>query len=174
MMINPINCCLVCSNYRCLRVNECDGWWQSTGRTFLRTAAALTLTFLMWFLHSSRAALPLPEGGCVTARSHRRCEVQGGDQLLWNVKQKYKSRKWQGLLPPAAGVDPEPAVMTQIGPAFDLVFIFGLKGISSLKEPAWNNYLGLLALNGAENVLLSEVIKNEYNCCHSMMRHSCI
>lgn len=30
---NPTKCGLVCLLCRCLRVNERDGWWQSTGRT---------------------------------------------------------------------------------------------------------------------------------------------
>lgn len=69
---------LVCSNYWAHRIihwckaNDCfesDGLWHSTGYNFLYMDGALTLTFSMWFLHSSWAAPPLPEGYCITGAS---------------------------------------------------------------------------------------------------------
>lgn len=108
---------LICRNHRCLSVKERDGWWQSTGRTSRRGRRRSWCDFSTRVERRRRG----PRAVCITA-ARGAARVQGGDQLLRNVKQKCKSRKWQGPLPPAAGVDPEAAVVTRASPAFFCFF----------------------------------------------------
>lgn len=169
MITNPTNCSLVCSNYHWLRVRERDGWWQSTGRTSRYTAAALDADVLDVISPLEQSAAAVTSGRLRNCKPRGAGRFPSGDQLLRIVKQKHKSGKWQGLLPPAAGVDPEPAVMTQIGPAFDPVFhIWTADPVSTTRRETifvgggWH-------LNGAENVVLSEVIKNKYSSCNQIV-----
>lgn len=73
---------LLNSSNHTLKINECfesDGLWQSTGSSFLYMVGALTLTFLMRFLHSSREALTLPEGYYTTGASG----LLGSRRISW-------------------------------------------------------------------------------------------
>lgn len=73
---------LLNSSNHTLKINECfesDGLWQSTGSSFLYMVGALTLTFLMRFLHLNREALTLPEGYYTTGASG----LLGSRRISW-------------------------------------------------------------------------------------------
>lgn len=76
---------------------ESDAIWHCPGQS-LYMDGGLTLTFLMWFLHSTREAQPSPEGCYVTGEFSQ--WAFGFKKINWSGWSSKKSgRKWWGLLP---------------------------------------------------------------------------